>query len=65
MAGRTVVKVDPKNTTQMCSNCGEIVRKGLSERVHNCHNCGISLDRDLNAAKNILARGLMGMGENP
>ena len=58
MAGRTVVKVDPKNTTQMCSNCGEIVRKGLSERVHNCNHCGISLDRDLNAAKNILARGV-------
>ncbi len=64
MAGRTVVKVNPKNTTQMCSSCGEIVRKGLEQRVHNCPHCGLSLDRDLNAAKNILARGLMGVGTN-
>jgi putative transposase len=57
-AGRTCVLVDPKNTTQLCSGCGEIVKKGLSERTHKCLYCGLVLDRDHNAAKNILARGL-------
>lgn len=33
-AGRTIIKVDPRNTTQACSGCGEVVRKGLSERRH-------------------------------
>lgn len=61
-AGRTVIKVDPRNTTQMCSGCGEIVRKGLHVRVHDCPHCGLRLDRDLNAAKNILSRGLSTLG---
>lgn len=57
-AGRTVVLVNPKNTTQACSGCGSIVPKTLSVRVHDCPHCGLKIDRDLNAAKNILARGL-------
>jgi putative transposase len=57
-AGRTVVLVDPKNTTQMCSGCHAIVPKDLSVRIHDCPHCGLVLDRDLNAAINILARGL-------
>lgn len=57
-ADRGVVLVDPKNTTQMCSGCGEIVPKDLSVRVHKCPHCGLKLDRDLNAALNILGRGL-------
>ena len=57
-AGRQVVKVDPKYTSQTCSNCGEIVKKDLSVRVHECSHCGLILDRDVNAAKNILARAL-------
>lgn len=57
-AGRTVVLVNPKNTTQMCSGCGRIVKKDLSVRVHDCPHCGLKLSRDLNAAINILARGL-------
>lgn len=64
-AGRSVVLVDPRNTTKACSNCGEIVPKSLSERVHRCPDCGLVLDRDVNAALNILARGLSGMGANP
>jgi putative transposase len=55
-AGRLVVAVDPKNTTQACSGCGTIVPKTLSDRWHNCPECGLSLDRDHNAALNILAR---------
>jgi putative transposase len=57
-AGRGVVLVDPKNTTQLCSGCGEIVPKDLSVRTHACPQCGLKLGRDQNAALNILARGL-------
>jgi len=52
-AGTELVKVDPRNTTQMCSNCGSIVKKTLSERVHECPYCGFVADRDYNAAVNI------------
>ncbi len=57
-AGRRVVLVDPKNTSQLCSNCGEIVPKKLSERVHRCEHCRYVQDRDVNAAQNILKRAL-------
>lgn len=57
-AGRRVVLVDPKNTSQLCSNCGEVVPKKLSERIHRCEHCGYVQDRDINAAKNILKRAL-------
>lgn len=47
--------IDPKNTSQMCSGCGKLpeVRKKLWDRIHKC-NCGTELDRDHNAARNIL-----------
>jgi len=57
-AGAQVVEVDPKGTSQQCSQCGQEVRKDLSVRWHDCPHCGLSLDRDHNAARNILARGL-------
>jgi putative transposase len=57
-AGRKVVLVNPANTSQMCSGCGSIIKKDLSERVHNCLKCGLIMDRDLNASKNILRLGL-------
>ena len=50
--------VDPKNTSQLCSGCGERVMKDLSMRVHVCPYCGLVLDRDVNAARNTLQRGL-------
>jgi len=40
-AGRKLIKVNPKNTTQMCSQCGTIVPKDLSVRVHDCPHCGV------------------------
>jgi len=55
-AGCTVVKVAPHNTSQACSGCGCIVEKDLSVRWHSCPHCGTELDRDQNAAKNILHR---------
>jgi putative transposase len=61
-AGRGVVLVDPKGTTQTCSGCGNVVPKDLSVRVHECPHCGLKLNRDYNAALNILARGLVSMG---
>jgi putative transposase len=55
-AGRRVVLVDPKYTSQLCSGCGQVIKKELSERWHSCE-CGTELDRDHNAALNILFRG--------
>ena len=52
--GKHLVKVSPKYTSQKCSQCGEIVKKSLSIRTHQCNNCGLVLDRDENAAINIL-----------
>jgi len=54
-AGRRVVAVPPAYTSQDCSGCGERVRKSLSVRTHICPNpeCGLVLDRDENAARNI------------
>lgn len=51
-----VVAVDPKNTSQLCSNCKQIVPKELSERIHRCPYCGLTCDRDVNAAVNIVDR---------
>ena len=56
-AGGQLIKVNPRNTSQLCSRCWELVEKTLSERLHNCPHCGLVMDRDLNAALNILARG--------
>jgi putative transposase len=52
-AGRRVVGVNPAYTSQRCSGCGVLVSKGLSVRWHACPDCGMSLHRDHNAAKNI------------
>lgn len=52
-AGRKVIAVNPAYTSQTCSGCGAMVKKGLSIRWHSCPDCGASLHRDHNAAKNI------------
>jgi len=57
-AGRTVVLVNPRNTSKMCSRCGELVEKDVRVRVHECPYCGLVVDRDQNAAINILRLGL-------
>jgi putative transposase len=64
-AGRLIKLVNPAYTSQDCSNCSYRVKKKLSERIHSCPNCGLIIDRDLNAAKNILRIGLYSLGENP
>ena len=55
-AGRRVVKVDPRGTSQECSSCGRVVKKDLRVRLHDCPHCGLKIDRDLNAARNVLQR---------
>jgi putative transposase len=54
--GKRTQEVDARGTSIECFQCGERVVKPLSERVHNCPNCEVSLDRDLNASLNILQR---------
>ena len=63
--GGQFVEVDPRDTSQVCSGCGCLpdVPKTLSDRVHFCPHCGLTLDRDVNAARNILALGLSVVGE--
>ena len=56
-AARRVVLVDARNTSQACSACGVLVPKLLGVRVHSCA-CGYVADRDVNAARNVLARAL-------
>lgn len=60
--GKVTVAVPPQYTSQNCSNCGTTVKKSLSERTHQCSHCGTVLDRDHNAALNILAIGLNRVG---
>ncbi len=62
-AGRRVVAVPPAYTSQTCSGCGVVVKKGLSVRWHTCPDCGISLHRDHNAARNIERLGQSLQGE--
>ncbi len=62
-AGKRVVAVNPAYTSQTCSGCGVMVAKGLSVRWHECPECGTSLHRDHNAAKNIERAGQALQGE--
>ena len=60
-AARQVILVDPRNTSQRCSGCGVLHALSLKDRWLNCA-CGLSLDRDENAARNILAASRPGQG---
>lgn len=64
-AGCTYIEIDPRGTSQRCSRCMTVVKKDLSVRVHQCPVCGLEIDRDLNAAINILAVGLHSLGFDP
>ncbi|MGB3207766.1 MAG: transposase [Crinalium sp.] len=61
--GVVVIAVPPHHTTVDCSFCGAKVQKTLSTRTHKCNHCGTVLDRDHNAAKNILAHGFKLLAE--
>ncbi|MDJ0723865.1 MAG: transposase [Prochloraceae cyanobacterium] len=60
--GKVTVAVRPHNTSQNCSNCGKKVEKSLSTRTHICPHCKYVEDRDVNAAQNILKKGLSTVG---
>ncbi len=58
--GGQLVRVNPNSTSQVCSQCGCMpeVPKTLADRIHSCPHCGLVIDRDVNAARNILRLGL-------
>jgi putative transposase len=56
-AGVTVIMINSRNTSRRCSCCGEMVPKALSVRIHVCPHCRFTVDRDVNAALNILGIG--------
>jgi transposase len=58
--GRQLVKVSPYNTTQKCSNCGELSKEKveLNQRIFKCWNCSFEIDRDVNSARNVLDRAI-------
>jgi len=57
-AGKKLIKVDPRGTSQKCSCCGSVVKKDLSDRTHEYPFCGFVCDRDYNASRNILISGM-------
>jgi putative transposase len=64
-AGRNFLEINPAYTSQDCHSCGYRAKKKLSDRWHLCPKCGASLDRDMNAAINILSLGIQRLGVNP
>ena len=64
-AGAMVVLVDPMYTSRKCSVCGSIKHDlELSDRIYHCDACGLTIDRDLNAAINIHKLGLIKVGRD-
>ena len=63
--GCRIVKVNPRGTTKECNECGVETEKPLWVREHSCPSCGFELDRDWNAALNVVQRGLdkVGVGD--
>lgn len=63
-AGRKFMKVDPAHTSQDCSGCGYRQKMPLSIRIYRCHQCGLELSRDVNAARNIKRLGLESLAQS-
>jgi putative transposase len=65
-AGCQLVSVNPADSSQLCSGsqCGEMVEKDLDVRVHRCPICGLELDRDVNAARNIHQKAFKTLGSS-
>ena len=60
--GCQLLVVNPAYTSQECSDCGAIIEKSLSVRVHHCPDCRLELDRDVNAARNVLLKAFNTLG---
>lgn len=62
-AGRILIKVNPRNTSKTCSQCGYINKElELKDRIYQCPQCNMELNRDYNASLNILGLGLQSLG---
>jgi putative transposase len=62
-AGRSIILVNPANTSKMCSRCGHIKKNlSLKDREYICEKCGLIINRDLNSAKNVKNIGLNLLG---
>ena len=59
-AGRELVAVDPKFTSQRCSKCGVVSAEHRQRKRYDCAECGMTEDADVNAARNILHKALAG-----
>ena len=59
-AGGRFVAVEARNTSIDCSGCGARVPKTLKTRIHDCPHCNLRINRDVNAARNILGRAVAG-----
>lgn len=57
-AGKKIKSVDPRGTSQRCSQCGQVVKKGIKQRVHDCSHCGFKTSRDHNSSLEILRLGM-------
>ncbi|HIP25654.1 MAG TPA: transposase, partial [Archaeoglobus profundus] len=57
LEGVPVIEVSPRNTSKTCSRCGYVYKQFKNQRVFHCPNCGLVIDRDLNASINIARRG--------
>lgn len=62
-ADRRLIKVDPRNTSKMCSTCGHVRDITLQDREFNCQACGLTIERDINAAMNIKRLGTSHVNE--
>ncbi|MBT9165285.1 MAG: hypothetical protein DDT23_01300 [candidate division WS2 bacterium] len=61
-ATKEIIEVPAKDTSQLCSSCAKLVPKTLSDRIHKCPHCYLTIDRDLNSALNILLLGTSSRG---
>jgi putative transposase len=57
-AGKTIRSIDPRGTSQRCSQCGQIVKKDIRQRMHDCPCCGFKTSRDHNSSLEILRLGM-------
>tara|TARA_Y100000310_G_scaffold336426_1_gene420945 strand:+ start:89 stop:1225 length:1137 start_codon:yes stop_codon:yes gene_type:complete len=63
-AGCKIVKINPRNTSKTCNNCGNIQDMPLYKRIYECNNCGLSINRDYNSAINIHRLGMSLCGDD-
>ena len=59
LEGVPVIEVSPRNTSKTCSNCGHVYKRFKNQRLFHCPNCGLVIDRDLNASINIARKGML------